>query len=63
MVKSYLKLFIEKIVIQLPGVKIVGKTKAVLTVLENEKAVRTGDILTAKEFWLPSTDSNRGPDG
>ena len=42
---------------------IVGKTGAVLTVLENKTAVRTLEILTADVDWLPSTDLNRGPDG
>ena len=54
MVKSYLKLFIEKVIIQLPRVEIVGKTEAVLSIFESKTAVRTSDILTADLGWLPS---------
>ncbi|UCE57136.1 MAG: recombinase zinc beta ribbon domain-containing protein [Desulfobacterales bacterium] len=63
MVKRYLQLFVEKVVINLPKVEIVAKPDVVLAVLENKKAVRTDDVLTAIGSWLPSTDSNRGPDG
>jgi site-specific DNA recombinase len=61
--KRYLKLFIERITINLPKVEIVGKSEVVLAVLENKKAVRTGGILTASGFWLPGTDSNCRPSG
>jgi hypothetical protein len=30
---------------------------------ENKKAVRSEKILTAQIYWLPSADSNHGPDG
>jgi len=59
MSKRYLKLFIEKIVIRLPKVDIVGKSEVVLDVLKNKKAVRTDGVLTALGSWLPGTDSNR----
>jgi site-specific DNA recombinase len=61
--KRYLKLFIERITINLPKVDIVGKSEVVLAVLENKKAVRTGGILTALGSWLPGTDSNCRPSG
>jgi hypothetical protein len=57
--KRYLKLFIEKIVIDLPKVEIVGKSEVVLAVLTNKKAARTDGVLTALGSWLPGTDSNR----
>ena len=63
MTKRYLQLFIEKLVIKLPKVDIVGKSDVILAVLENKKAVRTDGVLTAVDAWLPSTDSNRGPSG
>ena len=63
MVKRYLQLFISKIVISLTKVEILDKPEVVLAVLENKKAVRTGEVLTAVGAWLPSTDSNRGPSG
>jgi len=63
MTKRYLQLFIEKLVIKLPKVDIVGKSDMILAVLENKKAVRTDGVLTAVDAWLPSTDSNRGQDG
>jgi|GEM_PF-2725502 len=59
MSKRYLKLFIEKIVIRLPKVDIVGKSEVVLAVLKNKKAVRTDGVLTALGSWLPGTDSLR----
>ena len=51
MTKRYLKLFIEKIVINLPKVKITAKSDVALTVLENKKAVRTGVVLMAMVNW------------
>jgi hypothetical protein len=63
LVKRYLQLFIEKIVINLPRVEIVAKPAVILAVLENKTAVRTDGVLTAVGDWLPSTDSNRGPGG
>ena len=59
MAKRYLKLFIERITINLPKVEIVGKSEVVLAVLENKKAVRTGGILTASGSWLPLVDALR----
>ena len=53
--KRYLKLFLEKVVIKLPRVELVGKSEVVLAILENEKAVRTGGVLTAVGTWLPGT--------
>ena len=61
--RAYLKLFIEKIVINLPQIDITCKSKVLLAVLENKTAVRTGEVLTAGISWLPSADSNHGPDG
>ena len=61
--KAYLKLFIEKIVINLPRIDITCKSNVLLAALENETAVRSGETLTAGIFWLPSADSNHGPDG
>jgi hypothetical protein len=63
MTKRYLQLFIEKMVIKLPKVDIIGRSDVVLAVLENKKAVKTDGVLTAVDAWLPSTDSNRGPSG
>ena len=61
--KAYLKLFIEKIVINLPRIDISCKTEVLLAALDNKSAVRTSDILTADMNWLLSTDSNHGPAG
>ncbi len=61
--KAYLKLFIEKIVINLPRIDITCKSRVLLAALENKTAVRNGDVLTAEMCWLPSADSNHGPDG
>jgi hypothetical protein len=61
--KRYLKLFIEKILIKLPRVEIIGKTDAILATLENKNAVRTEGVLTAVGTWLPGTDSNCRPSG
>ena len=61
--KRYLKLFIEKIAINLPRIDITCKTAALLMVLEKKTAARIEEILTAEVFWLPSADSNHGPDG
>jgi hypothetical protein len=58
LIKRYLQLFIEKIVINLPRVEIVAKPEVILAVLENKTAVRTDGVLTAVGDWLPSTDSN-----
>ena len=55
MTKRYLKLFIEKIVIELPKVEIIGKMDAILAVLENKNAVKTDGVLTAVGTWLPGT--------
>jgi hypothetical protein len=55
LVKCYLQLFIEKIVINLPKVEIVAKPEVILAVLENKKAVRTDGVLTAVGVWLPMT--------
>ena len=63
MTKRYLKLFIERIVIKLPKVEIVGKSDVILAVLENRKAVSTDGVLTAVGSWLPGTDSNCRQDG
>ena len=56
LVKRYLQLFIEKIVIKLPKVEIVAKPEVILAVLENKKAVRTDGVLTAVGDWLPLVD-------
>jgi hypothetical protein len=61
--KAYLKLFIEKIVVDLPRIDISCKTAALLAFMEKRTAVKAGDALTAEVFWLPSADSNHGPDG
>ena len=63
MTKRYLKLFIEKIVINLPKVKITAKSDVALTVLENKKAVSTGVVLTAMVNCLPGTASNPAASG
>lgn len=49
--KRYLKLFIEKIVINLPRIDITCRSNALLAVLENKTAVRSG-VLTADMYWL-----------
>ncbi len=61
--KAYLKLFIDKIEINLPRIDITCKSDVLLAALENRTAVRTGEVLTAGINWLPSADSNHGPDG
>jgi hypothetical protein len=49
--------FIQRIVITLPKVEIIGRPDVVLAVLQNKKAVRTDDaVLTAVGSWLPNTD-------
>ena len=53
--KRYLRLFIERIVVNVPRVDIVGKTDVLLAVLENKTAVRTDGVLTAVGAWLPTT--------
>jgi hypothetical protein len=55
MVKRFLQLLVEKVVINLPKVKIVVKPDGVLAVLENKTAARTDGVLTAVSGWLPST--------
>ena len=56
-VKRHLQLFIQRIVITLPKVEIIGRPDVVLAVLQNKKAVRTDDaVLTAVGSWLPNTD-------
>ena len=55
LVKRYLQLFIEKIVINLPRVEIVAKPEVILAVLENKTAVRTDGVLIAVSGWLPMT--------
>lgn len=59
MVKNYLRLFIKKIVIKLPIVEIEGKAEGVLAALRNKKAVRTGEVLTAMDYWLPVRIANQ----
>ncbi len=54
--KRYLRLFIEKIVIDLPNVEITGKVGAVIGLLQNKTAV--GEVPTAVDGWLPEQDSN-----
>lgn len=39
-----------------PRVEAIGKPDAVLAVLQNNKAVRTGGVPTAVDSWLPNTD-------
>ena len=55
--KAYLKLFIEKIVIDMPRIDITCKSKVLLAALENKTAVRNDDILTAGINWLAGTYS------
>jgi hypothetical protein len=52
-VKRHLQLFVQKIVITLPKVEIIGRPDVVLAVLQNKKAVRTSGVLTAVDSWLP----------
>jgi hypothetical protein len=61
--KAYLKLFIDKIVINLPRIDISCKSDVLLAALENKAAAKSGDLSTTAIFWLPSADSNHGPDG
>jgi hypothetical protein len=61
--KAYLKLFIEKIVINLPRIDITCKSGVLLAALENKTAARSCDVLAADINWLLSADSNHGPDG
>ena len=59
MTKRYLKLFIERILIKLPKVEIIGRTEAVMGLLKNKNAVRTDGVLTAGVDWLPLVDALR----
>jgi hypothetical protein len=61
--KGYHKLFTEEILINLHKIDITCRSSILLVALENKTAVRTGEILTAGISWLPSADSNHGPDG
>jgi site-specific DNA recombinase len=61
--KAYLRLFIEKIVINQPRIDITCKSSVLLAALENKTAARSCDALAADMYWLPSADSNHGPDG
>ncbi len=61
--KRYLKLFVEKIVINLPKIDISCKSSILLAALKNKTAASSGEVLAADSFWLPSADSNHGPDG
>ena len=53
--KAYLKLFIEKIVINLPRIDITCKSKVLLAELENKTAARSGEVLAADMYWLQRT--------
>ena len=55
--------FIEKIEVGLPQIDITCKNDVLVAALENRTAVRTDEVLTAGVDWLPSADSNHGPDG
>jgi len=62
--KRYLKLFINKITVEMPRVSITVSSQALLTTLENGTAVKTDDaVLTAVLDWLPGADSNHRPAG
>ena len=50
-IKHYLRLFIDRITIQLPMVEIEANTKGILTTIQNKNAVRAG-VLTASVSWL-----------
>ena len=55
--------FIEKIEVGRPQIDIACKNDVLVAALENRTAVRTDEVLTAGVDWLPSADSNHGPDG
>jgi hypothetical protein len=55
--KAYLKLFIEKIVINLPRIDITCKSGVLLAALENKTAARSCDVLAADINWLAGTYS------
>jgi hypothetical protein len=55
MTKRHLKLFIERIDVDLPRVQIVGRTEEIPATFENKTAVRTDGVLTAEGSWLPGT--------
>jgi hypothetical protein len=57
--KAYLKLFIEKIVINLPRIDITCKSKVLLAELENKTAARSGEVLAADMYWLQRTYNYR----
>jgi hypothetical protein len=54
LMKGCLRLFVDRIVIELPIVKIAGNTRVVLNALQNKTAARTG-VLTAVIAWLPDS--------
>jgi hypothetical protein len=56
-------LFIAKSEVNIPRIDITGKPDVLFGALENKTAARTGKVLTAGIDWLPSADSNHGPDG
>jgi hypothetical protein len=57
--KTYLKLFIETILINLPRIDITCKSNVLLAAPENKTAVRSGEVLTADMYWLQRTYSCR----
>jgi hypothetical protein len=59
--KRYLKLFIEKIIINLPTIDITCKSSALLAALENKTAARRDELLTADINWLPRRNPVHNP--
>lgn len=52
-IKHCFKLILEKIMIKLLRVDLVGNSGVSMAILGNEKAVRTRGVLTAVGTWLP----------
>jgi len=58
-INAYLKLFIEKSVINLFLIDITCKLNVLLAALENKTAIGSGEVLTADMYWLVRKD-NKG---
>jgi hypothetical protein len=54
--KQYLKLFVDRITINVRQVRIEGKPANILAAMQNKTAVRDG-VPTAVNNWLPEEDS------
>ena len=67
MAKEYLKFFLDRIEVKERSINLLANTVALCNFSLMKKTEGTANVLTAVPpvvmCWLPSTDSNRGPDG